>query len=318
METYIFGIDIGGTTIKLGLFYSEGKLLEKWEIPTRTLEKGAYVLPDAADSIKAAMKRHGITEKQVEGIGIGVPGPVDENNTVHGCVNLGWGEFNIRERMKELLPDISNVEAGNDATIATLGELCFGGGRGNGSAAMFTLGTGVGGGIAIAGKTFCGFHGGAGEWGHIVLNPHEKDFCNCGKHGCLEQYASATGLVRIAKHMLNKSSQPCGLRKKERITARDVCDLARNGDPLAEKALEQCCDYLGRAMSYVACAVDPEIFLIGGGMSRAGAVLLDGIPRSYRRYAFHVLRDTPIMGAELGNDAGIYGCVKMVHMDGQA
>ncbi len=267
-------------------------------------------------TIKAAMKRHGITEKQVEGIGIGVPGPVDENNTVHGCVNLGWGEFDIRERMKELLPEIPNVKAGNDATIATLGELCFGGGRGNGSAAMFTLGTGVGGGIAIAGKTFCGFHGGAGEWGHIVLNPQEKELCNCGKHGCLEQYASATGLVRVAKQMLKESGQPSRLRMKERITARDVCDLARERDSLSEKALGQCCDYMGRAMSYVACAVDPEVFLIGGGMSRAGAVLLDGIRKSYRRYAFHVLRDTPIMGAELGNDAGIYGCVKMVHMDG--
>lgn len=317
MENYIFGVDIGGTTIKLGLFRSEGELLEKWEIPTRTMEKGAFVLPDAAESIKAAMERQGIRETQVEGIGIGVPGPVDENDTVHGCVNLGWGEFSIRERMKELLPEIPNVKAGNDATIATLGELCFGGGRGNGSAAMFTLGTGVGGGIAIAGKTFRGFHGGAGEWGHIVLNPQEKDVCNCGKRGCLEQYASATGIVRIAEHMLKESSQPSGLRKRERITARDICDLAREGDKLAENVLEQCTDYLGRAMSYVACAVDPEVFLIGGGMSRAGAVLLDRIRRSYKRYAFHVLRDTPIIGAELGNDAGIYGCVKMVRLNGQ-
>lgn len=316
MEKYIFGVDIGGTTIKLGLFRPEGVLLEKWKVPTRTLEGGTYVLPDTVKSIKEAVKRHGITESQVEGIGIGVPGPVDENGTVYGCVNLGWGEFNIREHMMKLLSGIPNVWAGNDATIATLGELGFGGGRGFGSAAMFTLGTGVGGGIAIAGKTFRGFHGAAGEWGHIVLNPQEKDICNCGKRGCLEQYASATGIVRITRHMLEENEQPSRLRGKGKITAKDICDLAREGDELSVIALEQCSDYLGRAMSYVACAVDPEIFLIGGGMSRAGTVLLDNIRRSYERYAFHALKDTPIMGAELGNDAGIYGCVKMVQLNG--
>lgn len=312
MEKYIFGVDIGGTTIKLGLFRSEGKLLEKWEIPTRTLNGGAYVLPDAAASMKATMERHGITDVQVVGIGVGVPGPVDETSTVHRCVNLGWGEFNIRERMRELFPEVPNVRAGNDATIATLGELWFGGGRGYGSAAMFTLGTGVGGGIAIGKKTFSGFHGGAGEWGHIVMNPREKDVCNCGKHGCMEQYASATGIVRIARRMLKESSLPSELRDQENITARMICDFARRGDELSENVLDECSDYLGRAMSYVACAVDPEIFLIGGGVSKAGDVLLDRIRRSYEKYAFHVLMDTPIKGAELGNDAGIYGCVKMV------
>lgn len=312
MEKYIFGVDIGGTTIKLGLFRSEGKLLEKWEIPTRTLNGGTYVLPDAADSIKTVMKRYAITDRQIEGIGVGVPGPVDETSTVHRCVNLGWGEFNIREHMRELFPGVPNVKAGNDATIATLGELWFGGGRGYVSAAMFTLGTGVGGGIAIGRKTFGGFHGGAGEWGHIVMNPQEKAVCNCGKRGCLEQYASATGIVRIARRLLEESDRPSELRNQKKITARIICDLARKGDELSENVLDECSDYLGRAMSYVACAVDPAIFLIGGGVSRAGDVLLDRIHRSYKKYAFHVSIDTPIKGAELGNDAGIYGCMRIV------
>lgn len=312
MGNYIFGVDIGGTTIKLGLFRTEGKLLEKWQIPTRTLDGGAYVLPDMAASIKAAMERHEISDGQVVGIGIGVPGPVDEACTVHHCVNLGWGEFNIRDRMRELFPEISRVRAGNDATVAALGELWFGGGRGYKSAAMFTLGTGVGGGIAIEGKTFKGFHGGAGEWGHIVMNPNEKEVCNCGKRGCLEQYASATGIVRIAGRMLTESDVPSELRNREKLTAKIICDFARDGDGLAGAVLDECSDYLGRAMSYVACAIDPEIFLIGGGMSRAGAVLLDRIRRSYEKYAFHVSIDTPVKGAELGNDAGIYGCVKLV------
>lgn len=312
MGKYIFGVDIGGTTIKHGLFTEEGKLLEKWEIPTRTQHGGAYVLPDAVSSIKNVMEKHGISDKQVEGIGIGVPGPVDEKNVVYGCVNLGWDEFNIRERMKELFSEVSRVKAGNDATIATLGELWYGGGRGYSSAAMFTLGTGVGGGIAVGGKTFKGFHGGAGEWGHIVMNPEETDICNCGKHGCLEQYASATGIVRLAGKILKETDEPSGLRVKDKLTARIICDLARDGDELSGKILDECSDYLGRAMSYIACAVDPEVFLIGGGMSRAGGVLLDRIRRSYEKYVFHVSIDTPIKTAELGNDAGIYGCMKMV------
>lgn len=313
MERYIFGVDIGGTTIKLGLFLLEGRLLEKWEIPTRAMNGGAYVLTDAVSSIKATMERHKITDDQIEGIGIGAPGPVDEAGTVHRCVNLGWDEFNIEESMRQLFPEIPNVKAGNDATLATLGELWCGGGRGYGSAAMFTLGTGVGGGIAIGRITFRGFHGGAGEWGHIVMNPEEKEVCNCGKRGCLEQYASATGIVRVARRLLQESSQPSQLRNYDKITARIICDLARKGDGLSETALDECSDYLGRAMSYIACAVDPEVFLIGGGVSRAGAALLDRIRRSYEKYAFHVSIDTPIKVAELGNDAGIYGCMKMVY-----
>ncbi len=312
MEKYIFGMDIGGTTIKLGMFREDGELLKKWEIPTRTMDGGVLVLPDAAASIKEEMEKRGISAEQIQGIGIGVPGPVDREGIVHCCVNLGWGEFNILERMRELFPEVSNVKAGNDATVATLGELCSGGGTGHRSAAMLTLGTGVGGGIAVESAIVFGFHGGAGEWGHMVMNPAEEDVCRCGKHGCLEQYSSATGMVRVAKKFLKESGEPSKLRGQENITARLICDLAKEGDRLAEEILEECCDYLGRAMSYISCTVDPEIFLIGGGVSRAGAVLLDRVRRNYQKYAFHVTRETPVKGAELGNDAGIYGCMKMV------
>ena len=313
MERYIFGVDIGGTTIKLGMFQLDGKLLEKWEIPTRTMNVGSFVLPDAVSSIRAVMKRRKIADSQIEGIGVGVPGPVDETGTVHRCVNLGWDEFNIEDSMRQLFPETSNVKAGNDATLATLGELWCGGGRGYGSAAMFTLGTGVGGGVAIGRITFRGFHGGAGEWGHMVMNPKEKEVCNCGRRGCLEQYASATGIVRVAKRKLKESSQMSKLRNQEKITARIICDLARKGDGLSGTVLDECSDYLGRAMGYIACTVDPEVFLIGGGVSKAGDILLDRIRRSYEKYAFHVSIDTPIKVAELGNDAGIYGCMKMVY-----
>lgn len=312
MKPYVFGVDIGGTTVKLGLFSVEGVLLDKWEIPSRKENGGAFVLPDIVQSIQDKMTEKGLTPDQIEGIGIDVPGPVGADATVYQCVNLGWGVFNIKTRMNELLPDIPHIEAGNDANVATLGELWQGGGKGRRSAAMFTLGTGVGGGVVIDGKIIAGTSGAAGEVGHITVNPDETVRCNCGKCGCLEQYASAQGIVRMAKVMLAESDQPSGLRAMEDFTAKEICDLARGGEKMALDIVERCGDYLGRAMSFVACTIDPEVFILGGGMSRAGAILTDAITKYFQKYAFHVSKNTPIVIATLGNDAGIYGCARML------
>lgn len=312
MKPYVFGVDIGGTTVKLGLFSTDGKLLDKWEIPTVIENGGSTVLPDVAASITAKMKEKNITADSVEGIGIGVPGPVDAEYTVHKCINLGWGAFNVKQRMNELLPAIPNVAAGNDANVATLGELWQGGGKGYESAVMFTLGTGVGGGVVVESKIVAGKNGGAGELGHITVNPAEPVACNCGKHGCLEQYASANGIVRLAKLMLAECDTPSALRAMERITSKDICDLGRDGEPMALKILDRFGEYLGRALSFVSCTVDPDVFIIGGGMSRAGDIIVAPIMKYYRKYAFHVSTDTQAAIAKLGNDAGIYGCAKMV------
>ena len=312
MQRYAFGVDIGGTTVKMGLFSSEGTLIEKWEIPTVTENGGEAVLPDVAASISEKLAEKSIDPTSVIGIGLGVPGPVDSDNVVHRCVNLGWGVFDLKARMNELLPEIPNVAAGNDANVAALGELWQGGGKGFNSAVMFTLGTGVGGGVVIGGKIIAGANGGGGEVGHIVVNTDETVPCNCGKCGCLEQYASATGVVNMAKNMLLGSDAPSALRGIESFTAKDICDLARDGDEIAVAVIDRCCEYLGRAMSCVACAVDPDIFIIGGGMSRAGSIITEGTKKYYQKYAFHVSANTDIVTATLGNDAGIYGCVKMI------
>lgn len=312
MKKYVFGIDIGGTAIKLGLFEVEGNLLEKWEIPTRTADGGIHVLPDAAEAVKKALERHRIPENHLVGIGIGVPGPVDESGIVHRCVNLGWGKFDIIKHVNHFLPGILNVKAGNDATIATLGELWKGAGKGCNSAAMLTLGTGIGGGIVTGGKIFTGAHGAAGEWGHMIVDKKETSMCNCGKYGCLEQYSSANGIVRLGRQILKENKEPSELRSINNFTSKDICDLARKGDKLALQILETCCDYLGRAMSYIAAAIDPEVFLIGGGMSKAGDILIHNIQKSYQKYAFHITKDTPVKATLLGNDAGIYGCAKMI------
>lgn len=312
MKPYAFGVDIGGTTIKIGLFSTDGILLDKWEIPTRTENNGDSILPDAAESIKAKLTEKNLTFDQVEGIGIGVPGPVGSDYTVFRCINLGWGVFNVKTRMNELIPEIPNVAAGNDANVAALGELWQGGGKGYESTVMFTLGTGVGGGVVLNGKIFAGANGGAGEVGHMTVNPKETVRCNCGKYGCLEQYASANGIVRLAKIMLAESEKPSKLREIDPFTSKDICDLARDGEEMAMDILDRCCDYLGQAMSLVSCTIDPEVFVIGGGMSRAGSIVTDAILTYYKRYAFHVSANTQIKAAELGNDAGMYGCVKMI------
>ena len=308
----VFSADIGGTSIKLGLFQTDGTLVEKWEIPTRIHNGGADVLPDVARSISDKMSQHAISPNQVLGIGIGVPGPVDSNNNVLCCENLGWDTFNVKARMNDLLPAIANVSAGNDANLATLGELWMGGGRGYDSAVMFTLGTGVGAGVVVDGRIVAGANGAAGEVGHMTVEPDETMVCNCGKYGCLEQYASANGIVRLARRMLAACDTPSALRSMERYTSKDICDLARDGEEMAGQILDRCARYLGLALSWAACTVDPQVFLIGGGMSRAGQVLSDAIARYYRSYAYHPSSNTPIVFAELGNDAGIYGCARLM------
>jgi len=312
MRSYAIGMDIGGTTVKLGLFDQDAHLLDRWEIPTHTQDNGNYILPEAVDSIRDRLAQHGLDSNQLAGIGVGVPGPVDENGVVNKCVNLGWDVFNVKAELERLLPGIPRVAVGNDANVATLGELWQGGGRGYASAVMLTLGTGVGGGVVIGSKILPGANGAAGEVGQMTVDPEENAPCTCGKRGCLEQYASANGIVFLAKRMLTQSQLPSPLRDISSFSAKDICDLARDEDELSKLIVDRCGRYLGLAMSYIACTLDPQVFLIGGGMSKAGAVLLQAIERHYRKFAFHPSTHTPIALAMLGNDAGIYGCAAMV------
>lgn len=312
-DSMIFAADIGGTTVKLGLFLADGTLKEKWEIPTRTENKGANILPDVAAAIRAKMTVEGIAPEQVLGIGIGVPGPIDANSVaITGCDNLGWDRVDVKGEMNALLPEVPNVCAGNDANVAALGEAWLGGGKGHRNSVLFTLGTGVGGGVILDGRILAGHNGAAGELGHMPVNPDETIPCGCGKCGCLEQYASATGMARLAREALAACDTPSPLRKLEQVTAKDVCDNARQGDPLSLAVLDRFADYLGRGMSFACCAVDPEVIMVGGGVSRAGDVLLDPVRRAFRKYAYHTCVNTPIVAAQLGNDAGICGCAAMV------
>lgn len=311
MKKYCFGIDVGGTTVKMGLFTTEGELLDKWEIPTRKEDGGAYILNDVAASVEAKLAEKNIAKEDVAGAGIGVPGPTLDTGYVSICVNLGWKDKNPANELSELLS--IPVKAGNDANVAALGEMWKGGGEGYLDVVLLTLGTGVGGGIIINGEIAPSHRGVGGELGHITVNPDEEATCNCGNHGCLEQYASATGVVRIAKKLLAASKEESSLRTLETVTAKDVFDAAKAGDHLAVEAVEGLGKYLGLVVANVALTVDPDVFVIGGGVSKAGQVLIDVITKYYHKFA-KIIGDNKakVVLAKLGNDAGIYGAARMV------
>lgn len=311
MKKYCFGIDVGGTTVKMGLFTTEGELLDKWEIPTRKEDGGAYILNDVAASVEAKLAEKNIAKEDVAGAGIGVPGPTLDTGYLSICVNLGWKDKNPANELSELLS--IPVKAGNDANVAALGEMWKGGGEGYLDVVLLTLGTGVGGGIIINGEIAPSHRGVGGELGHITVNPDEEATCNCGNHGCLEQYASATGVVRIAKKLLAASKEESSLRTLETVTAKDVFDAAKAGDHLAVEAVEVLGKYLGLVVANVALTVDPDVFVIGGGVSKAGQVLIDVITKYYHKFA-KIIGDNKakVVLAKLGNDAGIYGAARMV------
>ncbi len=310
MKKYAFGIDIGGTTIKCGLFETIGQLIEKWEIPTRKENNGQYILDDITETIKFKLERKQIDINDVAGIGVGVPGPVLKDGTVVKCVNLGWSVFNVVDALESKIQ--LQVKVGNDANVAALGEMWKGGGKGYQNLVVVTLGTGVGGGIIMDGKVVGGADGAGGEIGHINMNDKETEFCGCGRQGCLEQYASATGVVRIARAELTKYRLETVLRDDKHLTAEVVFNAAKMGDELALQIVDQVGEYLGKGLAQIACIVNPEVFVISGGMAKAGTILLEIIQKKYEVHAFHAIKHTPFCFAELENDAGIYGSVQML------
>ena len=310
MASHVFGVDVGGTTIKLGLFDSNGNVNDKWEIPTRTEDGGKNILADIADAVHAKMAEKGLTKEDIAGVGVGVPGPVDGKGIVHKAVNLGWGMFNLKEELEKLL-DGMRVEGGNDANVAALGEMWKGGGQGHKNLVAVTLGTGVGGGIIINGEILTGATGAGGEIGHIRVEDNETESCGCGNYGCLEEYASATGITRLANRALKASDKDSVLRTGE-VSAKTVFDAVKAGDELAIEVAKKFGEYLGKGLGIIAGVVNPEIFVIGGGVSKAGDVLFDYIKPPFEATVFHGCKDTEFALATLGNDAGIYGAAKMV------
>lgn len=306
---YCFGVDIGGTTVKMGLFEDSGEVLDKWEIVTRTEEEGKAILPDIAASIKEKLDARKIDEADVLGVGVGVPAPVTDAGVVNGSANLGWNYKEVKKELEALTGFTAQI--GNDANVAALGEMWKGGGAGQKNMIMVTLGTGVGGGVIVGGKVIIGEHGAGGEIGHLCVNYEETESCGCGNHGCLEQYASATGIVRIAKKKLASETRKTMLQKDD-VSAKDVFDAVKAGDEVADEIAQEFGRYLGHALANLAVVADPSVFVIGGGVSKAGEVLIPYIQKPYKEHAFFANKEVEFKLATLANDAGICGAAKLL------
>ena len=306
---YGFGVDLGGTTVKIAYFDEQGTMIAKWEIPTVTAGGGKQILPDIAASIRQFIEQKTVDPATIIGVGIGVPGPVSSKGVVNKCINLGWGVFNIAEDLSNLVG--FPVKAGNDANVAALGEFWKGGGQGCDNMVFVTLGTGVGGGIVVEGRLLHGAHGSGAEIGHLVLNRDEAIPCNCGKRGCVEQYCSATGIVRLAKEAMEGVSELSRLHRANPLTCKDIFDAGKAGDALALQVLNQYYAYLGEFLANICCVVDPDAVVLGGGVSKAGQMLLDGTRPYFDKYVFHAASGARFALASLGNDAGAYGAFKL-------
>ena len=306
---YGFGVDLGGTTVKIAYFDEQGSMIAKWEIPTVTADGGKAILPDIAASIRQYIEQKTIDPATIIGVGIGVPGPVSSKGVVNKCINLGWGVVNIAEELSNLVA--FPVKAGNDANVAALGEFWKGGGQNCDNMVFVTLGTGVGGGIVVEGHLLHGAHGSGAEIGHLVLNRDETIPCNCGKRGCIEQYCSATGIVRLAKEAMAGVSVLSRLHRANPLTCKDIFDAGKAGDTLALQVLDQYYAYLGEFLANICCVVDPDAVVLGGGISKAGQMLLDGTRPYFDKYVFHAASGARFALASLGNDAGAYGAFKL-------
>ena len=312
MGTKCIGVDVGGTAVKIGLFEAAGELLHKWEVPTRKEESGAHIIEDVAASIIKTLEELNVSLSDIRGVGMGVPGPVMPDGYVEVCVNLGWRNLYPERELSERLHGIP-VKSGNDANVAALGEMWQGGGKGYDDIVMVTLGTGVGGGVIIDQKIVAGKHGLAGEIGHMHIRDEETESCNCGGVGCVEQVASATGIAREARRKMAELDIPSVLRDAgDKVTAKDVLDAAKAGDELAGIVMEVVGHYLGLALAQISMVVDPEVFVIGGGVSKAGLFLVDAIYKHYDKYTPISKNKSRIVLATLGNDAGIYGAARLI------
>lgn len=311
MNTYYIGLDIGGTAIKIGLFDNNDELKQKTEIPTRLHLSGAHILSDSVEACSKLLDTEDVDWNSVQGIGVGVPGLVKDDNYIVRCVNLGWENVDLGKELYALTK-VRNVRAINDAKAAALGEWWKGGHGQCSSAVMITLGTGIGGGVIMNGQIVNGAFGSAGELSHFPLVPDETEPCACGKFGHLQQYASAEGIVHQFCKKLRIENKPTILSNHENLTAKNIIDAAREEDKLAKEVFDDAVKKIAQTMAMVTSVIDPELFLIGGGMSKAGDFLIDAIRKEYRRCVILFSEDTRIEQAVLGNDAGIYGAVKYV------
>ena len=315
----LIGVDLGGTTIKFAILTDKGEIQQKWSIETNILSDGQLIIPDIIDSINHHIKMYDMNIDQFDGIGLGSPGTIDhERGTIKGAFNLNWTDevYPVRDIQKGTgLP----VVIENDANVAALGERWQGAGNNADDVVFVTLGTGVGGGIIANGKLIQGQNGAAGEIGHVTVDPNGF-MCTCGKRGCLETIASATGIVRVARDRASEYAGSSELKAMlddgQDISAKDVFDLAKKDDDLALMVADYVCDSLGFVLGNIANTLNPKYIVIGGGVSAAGEFLLNKVDKAMRANEFATIKDsTELRLASLGNGAGVIGAASLIKVD---
>ncbi|MBM7650050.1 glucokinase [Bacillus ectoiniformans] len=312
-EKWLVAVDLGGTTTKIAFVNDYGEIIKKWEIVTDKSESGKKIVLNIAKSIDEKLDEMHVSKQQLAGIGMGAPGPVDvEKGIIYEAVNLGWENNYPLKNILEVETGLSAV-IDNDANCAALGEMWKGAGNGAKDLVCVTLGTGVGGGVIANGDIVHGTHGAAGEIGHITVVPEHGFQCNCGKQGCLETVASATGVVNLAVKELEQSNMASVLRGQDAFSAKMVFDAAREGDELAAMTVDRLAFYLGLALANLGNALNPDKIVIGGGVSKAGDVLLIPVQKYFQKFAFNSVKHSTLLDlAVLENDAGVIGAAWLV------
>ena len=305
---YGFGVDIYGEQAKIGFFNENGILLDKWKLPISQMRDGNQILPMLAQEIEEYLHTHRIFEDDVIGIGVGIPGPVNSTGTVNKCVNLGWGVFNVDRALSGLTG--LRVKSGNIATLSAVGECWKGSGTKN--MAFVAMNVGLGGAVVCDGNVVHGAHGGGGEFGHMVMNKNEQVACTCGRRGCLEQYCSPTGIIRMAKRQLAATNAPSVLRRRPPQSYDDVLKAAASGDKVATQVMAQFYDYMGHFLANVCSVTNPDTVVLGGEFCRMGLPVLESISRSFQQYVFHANKNVQFRHAALGTDACLFGAFKSV------
>lgn len=305
---YGFGIDIFGTNIKLGCFKETGELLLKWKISMPAGTGGNAILPVIAEEIENFMQKNQLFEDNIIGIGVGIPGPVNDAGVVNKCVNLGWGVFNLDRALAGLTG--LRVKSGNIANLSAMGECWKGSGTAN--TLFVAMNVGLGGAVVCNGKVIHGAHGGGGELGHILVEPQETESCTCGRKGCAEQYCSPTGILRLTQRQLAATRMPSSLRRRPVSDYRDVVKAAGEGDRVAKEIMHKYYDYLGRCLANACCVTNPDTIVLGGDFCEFGPELIGNVTTSFHKYIFHANQNVRFRMAELDRDACIYGAFKLI------
>lgn len=311
-EKIYVGVDVGGTAIKVGICNADGQLLHTYEGPTEASKGTDTILQNIAKYAQQIVVESDYEWEQVDGVGVGIAGFLDiPNGIVKFAPNLKIENVNLKAYLEQELN--KTVKVNNDANVAALGEAWGGAGRGIAHCVCYTLGTGVGGGIIIDGKIVEGYAGMAGELGHMSIVPDlEAIQCGCGKMGCLETVSSATGIIRMAKDAVERGDRT-SLSQVENIMAKDVLDAAKAGDEVATRIVNRAAFYLGKSMAMIAIVLNPQYFIIGGGVSKAGDFLFDQIREVFEKYTQDQAKENvKIVAATLGNDAGVVGAAGLI------